>query len=246
MADGEILSHAVLQAGGESTAVVAERALQQAAAATGVPAGDNGQISYVVATGSGRKSVPFASKQTPELACLAKAAHWLFPASKTVIDVGAEKCLALRVSEGRPLNFTLNDKCASGSGAFLETVADMLQLPLDDIGPLSLQSHDEIEIRSTCVVFAESEIVSLIHAKKAREDILWGVFEGLALHVYALAAKIGLEQDVVMVGGVARNVGMVKALAKQSGIDILVPETPQIAGALGAALIAREKAQVPA
>jgi predicted CoA-substrate-specific enzyme activase len=241
--NGNIASHAVLAAGGESTAVVAERALRQAMEAAGMTANAIGELGPITATGSGRKSVPFAQNHKPEIACLAKAAHWLFPSARTVIDVGYEKCLALRVNQGRPFNFTLNDKCASGSGAFLETVSEMLELRLDDIGPLSLESREELEIKSTCVVFAESEIVSLVHAKKAREDILRGVFDGLALRVFALAAKIGLEQDVMMVGGVARNIGMVQALERHTGMKLLVPHTPQIAGALGAALLAQERGQ---
>jgi predicted CoA-substrate-specific enzyme activase len=243
MRDGQVASYCVLPAGGEITAVVAEQALRQAAETAGISVGDVSDIGFIAATGSGRKSVPFAKQKTPELACLAKATGWLFPSGKTVIDIGAEKCLALQISGGRTLNFALNDKCAAGSGAFLETVADMLHLPLDDIGPLSLRSQEALEIKNTCVVFAESEIISLIHAKKAREDILRGVFEGLALSIYSLMTRIGVEQDVVMVGGVAKNIGMVKALEKHVGLDIIVPDNPEIAGALGAALVAIEKGE---
>ncbi len=238
--DGKVLSHAVLPAGGDGWQVMAERAIEQAAEKAAISTDD---IKFVTATGSGRNYVPLAQQKSPDLMCVAKGATWLLPTAKTIVDVGAEKCLTLKVSDGRPLNFAMNDKCAAGSGAFLETAAAMLRLSLDEIGPISLLSQEEIDITNTCAVFAESEIISLIHAKKQPEDILKGVFNGLALRVYSLMTRIGVEADVVMVGGVARNVGMVKVLENQIGTELLVPEDPQIVGALGAALMAKEKAE---
>ena len=237
ISDDKVLSSIVLQAGGESTEVMAELAFKQAVEEADISTND---VKFIMATGSGRKYITFAQQQSPELACVAKQIYALFPTAASVIDIGAQKCLALNLNDGNPLDFAMNDKCAAGSGIFLEKVASMLRLNIDEIGPVSLQTQEELEVTNTCAVFAESDIISHVHAKKQIADILMAVFNGLALRAYAIMTRIGINEDVVMIGGVARNVGVVKALEGQIGTKLLIPENPQIVGAVGAALMAKQ------
>jgi len=145
-------------------------------------------------------------------------------------------------AKGNLTDFALNDKCAAGSGVFLETVADMLDVPLADMGGLALRGSRRLVLTSTCAVFAESEIVAEIHRGSSRADILWGVHESLVSKIAAMSRRVGIEPDLVLTGGVARNVGVVQALREQLQMDVAVPEHPEIAGALGAALLARAPA----
>ena len=145
-------------------------------------------------------------------------------------------------AKGNLTDFALNDKCAAGSGVFLETVADMLDVPLADMGGLALRGSRRLVLTSTCAVFAESEIVAEIHRGSSRADILWGVHESLVSKIAAMSRRVGIEPDLVLTGGVARNVGVVQALREQLQMDVAVPEHPEIAGALGAALLARASA----
>ena len=238
MADGRVLGQALEAAGGEPTETVAQRVLDKVLREAGLTPSD---LAYIVATGTGRKQVPAAHQQVPDVPCLARAATFLVPSARTVIDMGAEKCLTLRCNaQGKPVNFSLNDKCASGAGIFFETVAKMLRVPIAEIGPLSLQAQEDVKIRSTCAVFAESEVISLVHKKTKPAEILRGIHEGVALRIYAMLNKTGLEQDIIMTGGVARNVGFVQAMQQQLGLAVLVPEQAEMAGALGAALLAKD------
>ena len=233
-----VLSYSVLPGGREATTAVAEQALNQAMEKAGISAKD---VNCIVATGMGRIYIPFARDKQPEFLCLAKGATWLYPSTKTALDIGAEKSLAVKCRQGRPMGFASNDRCASGCGRYLEMLAKILELELEEIGPVSLHSREVVEVKSQCAVFAESEIISLIHMKKKPEDILRGVYRGLILLTYPLLAKVGLEKDLVLAGGVARNIGVVKALEEQVNFKVLVPENPEIVGALGAALVAKEK-----
>lgn len=238
--DGEAPVHALLPGGREGTALVAEETLSQASKRAGL---SPKEVDYIVATGKGREFVPFATAKAPEALCLAQGAYLLLPSATTVLDVGAEKTLVVRCREGRPLQMVSNDKCASGNGRFLEMVAEILEIGLKEMGELAERSTEPVEVESTCAVFADSEIVSLIHQERRREDILKGVLQGLASRIYSLLVKIRHEGDIAMVGGVARNSGVVRALEEQIGASILVPENPEVVVALGAALIAREKAK---
>jgi predicted CoA-substrate-specific enzyme activase len=163
------------------------------------------------------------------------------PSADTVIDMGADKCLVVKCRDGKPLNTVRNDRCASGTGRFLKVAAKPLGVDVEEMGRLSLDSHKDVEINNTCAVFAESEIISLIHLKQHPEDIARAVFRGLARRVYTMIIKVDFKKDLVMVGGIAKNVGMVKAMEEQAGCHILIPEDPIIVGALGAALIASER-----
>ena len=198
-------------------------------------------IDRIFATGVGREKVPLADGQRTEMLCHVVGAHWFFPKARTVIDLGAEGSRILRCdSEGNLTNFVLNDKCASGAGIFLETVAGMLKLSVQDLGPLSLRSLKKVRLTTTCAVFAESEIVAEIHRGSAREDILAGVHESLVAKVVSIIPRVGLEPEVILTGGVAKNVGIVVTLRRQLGIEVRVPEFPEITGALGAAILAAD------
>jgi predicted CoA-substrate-specific enzyme activase len=164
------------------------------------------------------------------------------PSASIVLDMGAETCMAIRIGKGGvPLNIVRNDRCASGTGRSLKMAAKMLGKSLDEMGALSLLSQEEISINNTCAVFAESEIISKIHNQYRVEDIAKAVFQGLARRAHSLIIKAGQEKDVAMVGGLADNAGMIRALQDELGCAVLVPDQPMIVGALGAALIAREK-----
>ena len=198
------------------------------------------RIERLFATGVGRKKVTFADGNRTEMLSYVKGSHWLFPAARTVIDVGAEGSRILRCdSDGNLTNFVMNDKCASGAGVFLETVAEMMQIPLSKIGPLSLDSSKKIVLTTTCAVFAESEIVAEVHRGSAKEDILAGVHESIAARITSVTKRAGIESELIFAGGVALNIGVVRALEKQLELDIQIPKDPEIVGALGAAILAK-------
>lgn len=199
-------------------------------------------IQYIVSTGFDRKSVAFANKQRTEASCLAKGAHWLFPSARTVIDVGAETSTTLKLNEkGVVEDIQGNDKCAAGAGIFLDAMAELMQLSIEDFSRLSLNAKEKAKITNTCVVFAESEVISHIHKKPSvpKNDIIAGIHESIVERIIGLSARIGINKDVVLTGGVAKNIGFVKALEEKMGMKVSVPDEPQIVAALGAALIAQ-------
>ena len=203
-------------------------------------------ISYVVATGYGRISVPFANKQVTEITCHARGAYFLVPSVKAIIDIGGQDSKVIKLGDGgKVIDFAMNDKCAAGSGRFLEVMAGALEEKVENMGRLSLKSKNRIEISSTCTVFAESEVVTHIAAGVSTEDIIAGVHYSVAARVSGLfKSRIRdkfNEAEVIMTGGVAQNIGVVKALEEKLGRKIVVPPDPQIVGALGAALIAKEQ-----
>ena len=233
-----IRSGTVVIAGGVETA--ANHAIEAVLHKAGIK---RSGIHRLFATGVGREKVPFAHGHRTEMLAHACGAHWLFPEVRTVLDVGAEGSRFLRCdAEGNLTNFVMNDKCASGAGVFLETVAEMLQIPLSQMGPVSLESSKEVVLTTTCAVFAESEIVAEIHRGSSKEDILWGVHESITGRLALASKRIGIEPELAFTGGVALNIGVVKALEKQLGIPVRVPEDPQIVGALGAAILATRTA----
>ena len=199
------------------------------------------RINRIFATGVGREKVPFAHGHRTEMLCQVKGVHSLFPEARTVIDLGAEGSRILRCDDqGNLTNFLLNDKCASGAGIFLETVAGMVQLPISEIGPASLRSTQKLTLTSTCAVFAESEIVAEIHRGSAKEDILAAVHESITAKVIAGSQRIGVESALVLTGGVALNKGLVHIFEEEFGFGVFVPENPQIVAALGAAILSKE------
>ena len=199
-------------------------------------------ISYVVATGYGRINVPFADKQVTEISCHARGIAELFPTAKTVIDIGGQDSKGIKITDGKVSKFVMNDKCAAGTGRFLEAIADALGLKLDEIGEISLRSRNPVKISNTCTVFAEQEITTRLAEGATIEDVLAGVHQAMASRVVAMASRLGIEKDVVVTGGGAQNAGLVKALEDCLGFKALVPPEPLLTGALGAALLAREYA----
>jgi len=212
-------------------------ALDEAARSAGI---DRDRIGLVVATGYGRISAPFPHKKVTEITCHARGAFEARPGTRTVIDIGGQDSKVIRVGPGgRVVDFVMNEKCAAGTGRFLEVMAAALEVELEGFGPLALRSREPVNISSMCTVFAESEVVSLIASGAAREDIAWGLCRSIAARLKGLAGRVGVEPDITLTGGVAHNEGVVRALEEALGVKVHVPERPQFVGALGAALLAR-------
>ncbi len=207
---------------------------------------DNGlsdsDIMATVATGYGRESLPCSSSSVTEISCHAKGAHYINPSVRTLLDIGGQDSKAIRIGkEGEVLDFAMNDKCAAGTGRFLESISRTLEIPLEALGGYALQSHKEIEITSMCTVFAESEVISLIAGNNDIEDIASAVCSSIASKSYSLMRRVGIESNVMMSGGVARNKGVVRALEKKLGMPVLIPDSPDLVGAIGAALFALDE-----
>jgi len=196
-------------------------------------------ISYIVATGYGRLNVPFADRQITELSCHAKGVSSLFPNVQTAIDIGGQDAKCMKIANGRLINFVMNDKCAAGTGRFLEVTAATLGIRLEAMGDISLKATKKIQISSLCTIFAQQEVVALLSRGEKLENILAGLHDALASRIAALARRLGIEPDLVLTGGVAKNIGMVRAIKESLGCEILVPEEPLLTGALGAAILAK-------
>lgn len=201
------------------------------------------KITYIVATGYGRINVPFADKQITEITCHARGVTWLFPTARTIIDIGGQDAKGIKVLNGKVVDFVMNDKCAAGTGRFLEVISETLGVKLTEIGPLSLKAKTIEKISSTCTVFAEQEVVSRMAEGAQLEDILAGIHDAIASRVYAMVERLRVEKDVVLTGGGAKNVGIHQALQNRVGYPVLVPPEPLLTGAIGAALIAQQLAE---
>ncbi len=197
-------------------------------------------ISYIVATGYGRLNVPFADRQITELSCHARGVSSLFPNVRTAIDIGGQDAKCMKINNGRLISFVMNDKCAAGTGRFLEVTAATLGIRLEDMGDISLRATKKIPISSLCTIFAQQEVVALLSRGEKLENILAGLHDALASRIAALARRLGIEPDLVLTGGVAKNTGIVRAMKESLGCEILVPEEPLLTGALGAAILAKE------
>ena len=198
-------------------------------------------VSRTVATGYGSKLVFFADEVKPDIVCLAKGISSLLPSVKTVIDVGDLYTKVLRTDgNGSVHNFILSGKCAGGSGRILQVIAKVLQVKVDEIGMLSLKSKKRVDFNTGCAVFAETEAISRLSQEVTKEDLLAGLHRALAAQINSLAERIGIELDIAMTGGGARDIGLVQALKEIRGQNILVPANPHMTAALGAAIIARE------
>ncbi|HEX9812193.1 MAG TPA: acyl-CoA dehydratase activase [Burkholderiales bacterium] len=219
--------------------VAAEKVYGEALQAAGLT---REQIGRVVATGTGRKQVKFAQDSVTEVSAGARGAVFMCPSARTVIDVGAEEGRGIKAApDGKVVDFAGNEKCAAGAGAFAESMSRALQLPLADFGAASLRSQKTIPMNAQCTVFAESEVVSLIHANTPKEDIAKAVLDAVASRVTAMARRVGIEEDVVLIGGMVHNPGFVQSLKNALGVEkVLLPEMPEYIGALGAALVATE------
>ncbi|OPY69517.1 MAG: R-phenyllactate dehydratase activator [Syntrophorhabdus sp. PtaU1.Bin050] len=235
-----IVGYTIMQTGADSKKT-AEMALKEVLAYPGKSASD---ISYIVSTGCGRKRATFAKESVTEITCIAKGVNYLFPDARTIIDIGGQDTKVIRVDErGRVTEFEMNDKCAAGTGRFVEVMAKALNVELDKIGEISLQHKKELTISSICTVFAESEVISLVSEGEELEDILYGIHKAIADRTLGLINRLGgVEEQVIMAGGVAKNIGVVKALEKALDSSIKIHVEPQIVGALGAAILSLEKA----
>jgi benzoyl-CoA reductase subunit A len=200
-------------------------------------------LKCIIATGYGRINVPFASGSRTEIFCHAKGAKQLYPTARCILDVGGQDCKAIRCDErGQVTNFAMNEKCAAGTGRYLDRVASTLQIPVEEIGPRSLQIIDKpVPISNNCTVFAQIDIIRQVRRGLHLNDILAGACDAISSRIIELVDRVGVDEDFVMTGGVAKNVGVVKYLEKKLRVKANIPDEPQIVGALGAAIFAFER-----
>ncbi len=236
--DGDkILAYSIVDTGYNSRRA-ADLALEHALRDAGVA---REQLGTLVATGYGRIAIEYATKQVTEISCYARGIHFLNPQIRTVIDIGGQDSKVIAVSaKGKPSDFQMNDKCAAGTGRFLEVRARTLQLELRELGATAAQSQKQVTISSMCTVFAESEVITLVAEGATREDIVAGLHRAIAKRVGAMVKRVGIVPPIAFAGGVAKNTGVKRALEQELGEPLLIPEEPQIIGALGAALLARD------
>ena len=242
MEEDDILSQAVMRVRAQP-ADAARQVMQQALDGTDLTLED---LVCCVGTGYGKDRVPFADRVESEISCHARGAWWRVPSARTIIDIGGQDAKAMRVdADGRVVRYIYNDKCASGTGRFLEVMAEALEVRLEDMGRVGQSARETMAISNQCVIFAETEVVSLVNACKDVPDIVAALHRAMANRVASLAGSIGVENDIVMTGGVAKNAGVFDALAE--GINTVLKPLdgldPQIVGALGAALFAGEYAR---
>ncbi len=233
--DNKIASKSMVVVGFE-VAKMASEAVDQALSLAGITKDD---IDKTVATGAGEKLAPFYDDTRSMVGCDSLGAVYLHPSAKSVIDVGAEEGRGMRCDEtGKILDFEVNEKCAAGAGAFTEAMSRALEVPLEELGPLSLKATEDVPMNAQCTVFAESEVVTMVHNNIPKENMAKAVHDAMASRITSMVRKIGFEKDVVLIGGVARNVGFVHSLNSDLGLEVIVPEEPEFVGALGAALAA--------
>ncbi|MCL6094833.1 MAG: acyl-CoA dehydratase activase [Actinobacteria bacterium] len=237
--DLRIVGRALIDTGANVT-IAAERAYELALADGDIHEEKEG-VGFIVGTGYGRYKVTFGDTQTTEISCHGRGAVHMFPDTRTVLDMGGQDTKAIKVSpNGEILDFSMNDKCAAGTGRFLGGASAALEIPLDDLGPTALRSDKPVKISTTCTVFAESEILSWLGKGKKVEDILLGVHQSVAQRALGLLRRVGIEREVAFTGGVAKNIGMVKAIEDLLGFPVHVSEESHYMGALGAALFAMD------
>jgi predicted CoA-substrate-specific enzyme activase len=221
-------------------ATVAEDAFRAAVAEAGI---DEASVVSIIGTGYGRYKVTFGHDQVTEISCHARGAIHLFPGTRTVVDIGGQDTKAIRIgADGQVLDFTMNDKCAAGTGRFLGAASYALELPLAELGPLALKATSPVRITTTCTVFAESEIISHLAKGRRPEDVLMGMHQSIATRCASLVRRVGLEQEVTFTGGVTRNVAMVKLMEEVLESRLNVSPEAHFIGALGAALFAGDRA----
>jgi predicted CoA-substrate-specific enzyme activase len=234
--DDEICARVESHTGAEHRRL-ANKVMEQALEEAGVPFDE---ITYIVSTGYGRINVPFTDRQITELTCHARGVSSFFPSVRTALDIGGQDAKGLKIKDGKLLDFVMNDKCAAGTGRFLEVIADTLSLKLQDLGSISLKSKNKVSISNTCTIFAQQEITARISGGVQIEDIVAGLHASIASRAVGMLKRLKIEPDVVFTGGVAKNIGVVKAVSDALGHEVLVPDDPLISGALGAALLGKE------
>ena len=237
--DGQIMGRGSVATGFDQMKAV-EDSLQKAIEAAGISRDD---IEKIGGTGSGRDSIKMADTSVNDIKAMGKAAHYFFPNARTVADVGAEEGRAAKIDEnGNAVDFAINEKCAAGAGAFIEAMSRALETSLEEMGPLALTSDKEIPMNAQCAIFAESEVVGLIHAKTEKPDISKAIHDAMASRIVSMIRRIGVNEDVVMLGGVGHNPGFVEAMRRELKLDkIYIPDDPEYGQAVGAALAAAEE-----
>jgi (R)-2-hydroxyacyl-CoA dehydratese activating ATPase len=236
--DGKMLASEVILALAEPEKSAIE-VMRRAVAMAGITMED---IEYGVGTGYGRKHIPFMNSLESEIACHGRGAVWQVPSARTVVDIGGQDAKAIRIDEkGNVERYVYNDKCASGTGRFLEIIAESLDIKLEDMGAISGKVKEKLTLSNQCVVFAETEIISLVNEGKEIADIISALHQAVANRAASLARGILVAPDAVMTGGVAKNSGMFGALERALGVKLHRVDNPQINGALGAALFAADK-----
>jgi benzoyl-CoA reductase subunit D len=238
--DGEVISRAKVFSGFDP-AKSAEEAMNTALKDGKMTLAD---LKHVTATGSGMELAPTRNSTISMMGADAKAGVHLFPKARTIIDIGAEEARAVKCDEkGIMADFVVNERCAAGAGTFIEAMARALELKMEDMGPLSLKAERASTINASCVIFGESDVVTLIHRQESKPEIARAVFDAMADRVSSMVRRLGVNPDVVLVGGVAKDVGFVASLKRKLGVDLSIPEYPEFAGALGAALVAAGRAK---
>jgi len=239
--DGELLAYHLLPSG-VNYRIVAEKLREELLAKAGLSPQD---MACTIATGQGSGNVSFSNQRVTDIRCCARGINKIFPSARTVIDVEGQSTQVIRLSEsGRVANFVISEKCASGSGRFLDIIANVLQIELEDIGLLSLKSDNPVVFTTACAVFGESEAVSRVSEGTPKEDILAGVHKALAEKILALVNRVGLEEQCAISGGGGLNIGLIKRVEERLGVQLLVPPQPQFVTALGAAIMAEEVSTV--
>lgn len=239
--DGELLAYHMLPSG-VNYRTAAEKLREELLAKAGLSLQD---IACTTATGQGSGNVTFSNQQVTDIRCCARGINSIFPPARTVIDVQGQSTQVIRLSEsGQVANFVISEKCASGSGRFLDIIANVLQIQLEDAGPLSLKSDNPVVFTTGCAVFGESEAVSRVSEGIPKEDILAGVHKALAEKISALVNRVGLEEQCAVSGGGGLNTGLIKWVEEKLGVQLLVPPQPQFVTALGAAIMAEETSTV--
>jgi len=241
---GSTMTKVVIMSGGVISSVVgptgpeqrrlAYKVMEEALKKIGLPFAS---ITYVVATGYGRINVPFADRQITEIACHARGVASIFPEARTIIDIGGQDSKGIKVDGGRPVDFVMNDKCAAGSGRFLEVIADTLGVKIEELGEISLTSKKPASISNICTIWAEQEVVGMLAGGAPLNDLVAGVHSSLADRISRMIRRLDVVREVVMTGGGAKNIGLVKAFSDKLGCPILIPPEPLITGAVGAALL---------
>ncbi|MBN1358845.1 CoA activase [Candidatus Bathyarchaeota archaeon] len=233
--DGKVVARSKAFSGFDP-AQAAEQALGEALKEANLSMSD---VRHVTSTGSGMEMAANSNSTVSMMGADAKAGVHLFPNARTIIDVGAEEARAVRCDDnGIMMDFVVNERCAAGAGAFIEAMARALEVKLEDMGLLSLKAERASSINASCVIFGESDVVSLIHKQESKPEIARAIFEAMADRVSSMVHRLGVNPEVLLVGGVAKDVGFVAALKRKLGVDILIPECPEYVGALGAALVA--------
>ncbi|HSW56976.1 MAG TPA: acyl-CoA dehydratase activase [Dehalococcoidales bacterium] len=238
--DGKIISSYIGDTGAESV-VTSKNTLAKTLEGCGLKIEN---LDYIVATGYGRVLVPFANENISEISCHARGVNYFFPSVRTILDMGGQDCKAISVdAAGVVTDFVMNDKCAGGTGRFLEMIADVLNVPLTDIGDLALQSRGAIPFNTICAVFARSEAVAYMRKGVSRSDILAGLNEAISIRCLNLLKKVSIKADFSISGGISKNKGMVAKIKEKAGLEPLLAPDPQLAGCLGAALFAMDRVE---